>query len=152
MKHSSEIVVAADPTTVGDVLADLDTYPHWNSLVADVVADGGDADLPAWLATLRAQVGPFARSKRLRLVRAHDQAQPGGARAIRFERLEIDGREHASWVMEASVEPDGADAARVLLTLVYDGGLWVSALEPVLGMAIDRATSALPDYVTQREG
>lgn len=147
MKHSSDLLVEADATTVIDALADLSTYPAWNDLVSSAsptAAFDGDQG-PAWLTTLRAQVGPFARSKQLRFVR--DDQQP--SHNIRFIRREIDGRDHAQWLMEASVEP--ADAgSKITLTLTYDGGLWVPALGGILGGAIERATTRLPSYLESR--
>ena len=102
-----------------------------------------------WSTTLRAQVGPFARSKQLRLVRTLDQHTSDGGRRIRFERREHDQRNHAEWVMDAEVVPlEGRSA--VTLRLAYSGGLYTSVLDPILGAAIDRATRRLPEYVEQR--
>ncbi len=146
MKHSSELLVQADPAVMMDVLADLATYPLWNDLVSNAEpteAADGDAG-PAWLTTLRAQVGPFARSKQLRFVRDRSTES-----SVRFIRHEVDGRDHAQWTMEADVaNVDGASA--VTLGLSYDGGLWIPALGGVLSSAIERATERLPAYLEQR--
>ncbi len=150
MKHSSELIVQADPAVVAEVLADLATYPSWNDLVSSaepVEQDAGDPG-PAWLTTLRAQVGPFARSKQLRFVRdRHDDHDDHSL--VRFVRRELDGRDHAAWIMEAEVEPV-ASICSVTLTLSYEGGLWIPALGSVLHSAIERATVRLPAYVEQR--
>ena len=147
MKHSANLLVEAEDDVVGNVLADLGTYPHWNDLVqvADPAQDDGDG--PAWTTTLRAQVGPLARSKQLRFVRTTDETQPDGSRHILFERIELDGREHAAWVMEVSTQRAEAQSTRVTLTLSCSGGLWIPALGNVLGSAIERATTRLPSYV-----
>ena len=51
-------------------VATLDAYPTWMPLIHDVDAlDDADVDTPAWNVELRARVGPFARSKRLRMER-----------------------------------------------------------------------------------
>lgn len=154
MKHSSDVllrtdaVVDTDAQTLIDVLADLSTYPHWNELVSaasSAEAHEGDPG-PAWSTTLRAQVGPFARSKQLRFVR---DDSGDDTHHIRFVRREQDGREHAAWTMEAEVEAVGPTSL-VTLTLRYDGGLWIPALGGILGGAIDRATDGLPAYLESR--
>ena len=150
MKHSSELIVQANPATVAEVLADLATYPSWNDLVSSaepVEAVDGDPG-PAWLTTLRAQVGPFSRSKQLRFVRDRLEDHEDHC-SVRFIRRELDGREHAAWIMEAEVEPV-ALISSVTLTLSYEGGLWIPALGTVLHSAIERATERLPAYLEQK--
>lgn len=148
MKHSSELEVRANAPAVIEVLADLSTYPSWNDLVSSAeqaelhVGDPG----PAWRTTLRAQVGPFARSKQLRFVRDHLDEH-----SVRFVRRELDERDHAQWTMEATVAAHVSErSSTVTLALAYDGGLWVPALGGVLSSAIERATERLPGYVEQR--
>ncbi len=163
MKHSSDLVIDAFASTVIDALEDLSTYPEWNDLVSQATptpAIDGDPG-PAWLTTLRAQVGPFARSKQLRLVRddqprANPTVEPTATQLapeqtvpIVFVRREHDGRAHAQWTMKALVTPDDR-STKVTLELSYDGGLWVPALGSILGGAIDRATERLPSYVESR--
>ncbi len=150
MKHSSELIVQANPAIVADVLADLATYPSWNDLVssAEPVEEANGDPGPAWLTTLRAQVGPFARSKQLRFVRDRQEDHDDHF-TVRFVRRELDGRDHAAWIMEAEVEPV-ASICSVTLTLSYEGGLWIPALGTVLHSAIERATERLPAYVEQR--
>ena len=150
MKHSSELIVQADPSKVAEVLADLATYPEWNDLVSSaelIEASNGDPG-PAWRTTLRAQVGPFSRSKQLRFVRDRSEEHDDHA-SVRFIRREVDGRDHAAWTMEAEVEPVASISA-VTLTLSYSGGLWIPALGSVLHSAIERATERLPAYMEQR--
>ena len=50
-----------------------------------------DDGRPAWRVELRARVGPFARSKQLRMVRTVYEPE----RIARFERIEDDERDHA---------------------------------------------------------
>lgn len=160
MKHSSDLDVDAPAATVVEALADLSTYPEWNDLVSQATPAAfldGDPG-PAWLTTLRAQVGPFARSKQLRLVR-DDSTNNGGSWArmepsdspvqLCFVRREQDDRSHAQWNMRALVTPAG-QRSQVTLELSYDGGLWVPALGSILGGAIDRATERLPSYLESR--
>ncbi len=147
MKQSANLHVEATAAVVGDVLADLGTYPHWNDLVQEATPTEATDERPAWITTLRAQVGPLARSKQLRFVRMIDVVDDA-VRQIRFERLELDGREHAEWVMETEVRCNGPGATAVTLELSYSGGLWMPALGNVLGGAIERATTRLPAYVS----
>ena len=89
-------------------LDDLERYPSWMGLVHEATPTGPSptdpAHAPAWVIELQAQVGPFARSKRLRMVRTVHEPH----RRVRFERNEIDGRSHAAWTLQADV--DGVDA------------------------------------------
>lgn len=151
MKHSSDLVVDADAATIVNALEDLATYPHWNDLVSAAVATEQLADDPgpAWLTTLRAQVGPFARSKQLRFVR-DDSASSSAAHdhhLIRFVRRETDDRVHAEWLMEVEVAATTVSSSTVTLTLQYGGALWVPALGTILRGAIERATTRLPAYL-----
>ena len=139
VEHTAEIFVNADPVTVADVVADLSTYPLWNDVVASAEPLDNDSTDVAWLTTLRARVGPFARSKQLRMVRSEHRVEDQ-THTIRFVRSEIDSREHSAWIMNAGITPGGNQRSRVVLGFEYGGGLWNPALDLVLGAAIDRAT------------
>jgi hypothetical protein len=137
------------PEVVFPAVADLSTYPAWMGLVrrADPVA----TDL--WSVTLRATVGPFARSKRLTMRRVHHEPNA----AVRFERDEQDGRRHAAWVLAVRVTPvrsasaTEAQRSEVAVALAYDGALWSGPLELVLGRQVDEAVPRLEEYL-QRAG
>lgn len=152
VEHTAEIFVTADPRTVADVVADLSTYPLWNDVVASA-EPLNDSDDVAWLTTLRARVGPFARSKQLRMVRSEHRVEDQ-THTIRFVRSETDGREHSAWIMNAGIAPattsTNDQTSRVVLGLDYSGGLWNPALDLVLGSAIDRATRNLSSYLEVR--
>lgn len=126
-------------------VADLEAYVAWMPLVYDVdtITSPGAGDMtPAWSVELRAQVGPFARSKRLRMERTaveHD-------RLAVFERREEDEREHSAWVLSAEIGEDPACAGTTELTMTmrYDGSLWVGAvLERVLDDQVRRGSERL---------
>jgi hypothetical protein len=121
-------------------VGDLGRYPQWLDIVPVAVAseaapeDGG----PAWTVDLRGRLGPFARSKRLRMVRTSSEPP----RAVRFERRERDGRSHSAWVLAADVEPSG-DGSRLTMHLHYGGSLWGPLLERLLGDEIERSRPRL---------
>jgi hypothetical protein len=135
-----------DGATASDVfeqVATLDRYPAWMRLVHRVEPLEPDGGRPAWQVQLRARVGPFARSKQLRMVRTvHEPLHH-----VRFERIQDDDRDHAEWVLTATV--DGADGGATLVTdLRYSGALWGSGiLQRVLDEEIRRGKAALRGLV-----
>ncbi len=140
MDQRFEVQASAGPERLFPILADLGRYPELLDIVHRVEPDAPGPDgRPAWLVTLRAKLGPFARSKRLRMVRTVID-EP---RHVRFERSELDGRDHSSWVLEARVQPAGAGddtGSAVTMALAYGGSLWTSALE---GLLRDQVTDAV---------
>lgn len=122
------------PERVFALVEELARYPDWLDIVARVVADGDGA----WKVDLRGRLGPFARSKRLRMVRSVHDAPT----SVRFERDEQDGRSHSPWVLDASVEPT-ADGSRLTMHLHYGGGLFGPVLEPILRDEINRSRPRL---------
>jgi hypothetical protein len=106
------------------VVADLATYPHWLGIVHQVTAEpSGSGEPSAWLVELRGKVGPFARSKRLRMVRSICESP----NKVVFERQETDGRKHSPWVLTAQV---GAASVGSNLTvkLHYGGTLFTGGV------------------------
>jgi hypothetical protein len=93
---------------------------------------------PAWTVDLRGRLGPFARSKRLRMARTVDDVP----RHARFERLELDGRQHSPWVLEATVAEHG-EGSRLTMHLHYGGSLWGPLLERLLSEEIERSRPRL---------
>jgi hypothetical protein len=117
---------------------DLGRYPSWLGIVERAVPDP-NREL-AWSVDLKGRLGPFARSKRLRMERTEHVA-PG--RAV-FERRETDGRHHAPWVLQADVtgEP-GRPGASLAMRLHYGGALWGPVLERLLAEEVDRSRERL---------
>jgi hypothetical protein len=122
------------PERVFALVEDLERYPAWLDIVPRVVAEG-DA---AWRVDLRGRLGPFARSKRLRMIRSRHDAP----HAVRFERDEQDGRTHSPWILDASVVAHGA-GSRLTMHLHYGGGLFGPVLEPLLRDEINRSRPRL---------
>ena len=128
----------ADAQRIAEILRDLANYPDWLEIVRRAEPAGAHPDDvgPAWMVTLRAKVGPLARSKRLRMVRTVDDSG-----RIRFERAEIDGRDHAAWILDANLTGD--DPCSVTVELRYEGRWWSAPLEAVLGSQVDDAIPRL---------
>ena len=141
---ASLFIDGASAADVFEQLATLDRYPPWMRLVHRVEALPPDDGRPAWRVELRARVGPFARSKQLRMVRTvHEPPH-----RVRFERVQDDERDHAAWILSAAVE-DGDGGALVVTELSYSGKLWGSSvLERVLEDEIGRGKDALTGLVT----
>ena len=129
-----------DPSRLFDLVNDLASYPQWMDLVHRVEPLGGDA----WNVELRAKVGPFARSKRLRMVRT--LSEPNSH--VRFERVEEDGRSHAEWVLTATIDSVGS-ACTLTMHLHYGGSLFTGGvLERVLADKIEAGRSRLATLVS----
>lgn len=137
-----ELICGASTEALFTQVATLERYPPWMRLVHDVVPLEPDEGRLAWWVELRARVGPFARSKKLRMVRTVFEPDT----RVRFERVQPDDREHAEWILDATVR-NGAettaagdvrsgDTACAVLTmhLEYTGELWSAG---VLGRILD---------------
>ena len=61
---------------------------------------------------------------------------------IRFERREVDGRNHSAWVLDARVEPI-TDGARLVMTLHYGGSFGGNLLERLLSDEIEASKPRL---------
>lgn len=139
-----EVVASLDAPCSPEVLHpwvdDLARYPEWLDIVPRAVpADPHPDDPgPAWSVDLRGRFGPFARAKRLRMVRTARDAP----RHARFERAEHDGRHHSPWVLDAAVEPTAA-GSRLTMRLHYGGRLWMPALDRLLADEIERSRPRL---------
>lgn len=146
MHISAALTTEAAPPRVLRYVDDLSVYPQWISLVHSAVRVP-EAYEPTWIVELRAKVGPFARSKRLRMVRT--VYEQGEKSRVVFERREEDGRVHANWKLEVvvgsaktaaqGVAAVDASCARTELTmhLHYDGRLFVGVIEAILRQNID---------------
>jgi hypothetical protein len=119
---------------------DLNRYAQWLSIIANVASDGDDA----WMVDLRGRLGPFARSKRLRMRRTAFRPE---VLAV-FERDERDGRQHSPWILRADVAP-ADNGSRLTMGLHYGGGLWGPVLEGMLRSEIDASRARLLELVSR---
>jgi hypothetical protein len=120
-------------------VADLERYPKWLDIVPRAVPANDGGDTPAWTIDLRGRLGPFARSKRLRMVRTRHDAPA----AVVFERRERDGRSHSPWLLEATVAEADEGGSRLTMHLHYGGGLWGPLVERLLSDEIERSRPRL---------
>ncbi len=118
---------------------DLTRYPQWLTIVPRaVVAPSDPADVgPAWSIDLRGKVGPLSRSKRLRMVRTK-----ASAREVVFERRELDGQQHAAWILRATLTPNDS-GTHLAMALHYSGRLWEPLVERLLHAEIDQSKARL---------
>lgn len=146
MRTTQSVVVPTPADRVFPLVAQLDRYPNWLRLVYAAAPEGrSDADeAQAWSVELRARVGPFARSKQLRMIRVDHEPD----RFVGFERSEIDGREHARWSLRVELESAPDASTLVSMHLAYDGALWTGGLlERVLDEEIRRGRVGLVSLV-----
>jgi hypothetical protein len=126
-------------TRLRPFVVDLAEYPKWMPLVHRATVAGPGA----WDVELRAKVGPFARSKRLRMERTTDSPQ-----LVVFERKENDGRDHAPWRMTCTMVEKGENVV-MRVELFYGGALWTGGiLEKVLADHIERGRENLRALVS----
>ena len=137
-----EVIATLDtpcaPDTLFELVCDLARYPEWLEIVPRAVSSTPDADAPAWTVDLRGRLGPFARSKRLRMVRS----QYDEPKSVVFERRERDGKSHSPWVLEAHVAETN-DGSRLRMRLYYGGGLWGPLVERLLRDEIEQSKPRL---------
>lgn len=139
MDITASLDTDASASTLFAWVDDLTTYPRWLDIVSRVVPDpAGGAE--AWIVDLRGRLGPLARTKRLRMVKADRQA----GRRVVFERKELDGRQHSPWILRAELADDG-DRRRLDMHLHYGGGLFGVVLERLLADEVRRSRDRLRD-------
>ena len=145
MEVVASLEAPCEPAALFPYVDDLAEYPEWLDIVprAETVdAHEGDPG-PAWSVDLRGRLGPFARAKRLRMVRtAHEPDHH-----VRFERVEHDGRDHPPWVLDAAIS--SIEGGSVLtMRLHYGGRLWIPALDRLLADEIERSRPRLLERLT----
>ncbi|NBV73741.1 MAG: SRPBCC family protein [Actinobacteria bacterium] len=118
---------------VVEVLSDLASYAEWLEIVALAERAGPEMDgSPVWTVELRARIGPFARTKRLRMVRTVMDIGPDRTDLV-FTRSEEGKRDYSEWTLSVAVTDSSEGASRVVIHLHYGGSLWTPGpLERVL--------------------
>jgi hypothetical protein len=145
MHRAISVPTDAPIEAIMPVVGDLATYPSWLDLVH--TADRVEREDGTYLITLRAKVGPFARSKKLRMVRTELTDN-----SARFERAETDGREHSNWVMSIEATPAATGGSDLEIALAYDGDLWSGPLQLILDAQANKAGRKLDAFVLAAPG
>ena len=106
-------------------VSDLSNYESWLEMVHSVnrLEDKSNDNNPGWLVELQARLGPFARSKRLRMVRTVYNAP----NVVVFERVEQDSRRHSEWILRASIS-ETSNGSSLETNLHYSGSLFTGGL------------------------
>ena len=113
------VEVPVAPEKLFAYISDLANYESWLEIVHSVKL----FDDNSWTVELRARLGPFARSKRLRMVRTSCD-EPN---SVVFERVEKDERRHSSWVLSATVNKTTTGSS-LETKLHYSGSLFTGGL------------------------
>jgi len=127
MDVSANVDVPVSVEILFSFVADLKNYESWLEMVHSVklgsdVSSTSD-DLDTWIVELRARLGPFARSKRLRMIRKICEAP----NCVVFERAENDERSHSAWVLSATVSQTEKGSS-LQMNLHYSGSLFTGGL------------------------
>jgi len=139
-----------DRARVFAALEDLATYPHWLRIVgsaAPAPSDAGDAG-PAWSVELVGRIGPFTKTKRVRMVRTGHDPHAG---TVRFERVEHDGRSHNVWVLTGDATATDTGRTKVRVHLHYGGGRTLPGADLLLRQEAARAGERLHRHVSRME-
>ena len=147
MRSGSSVHIPARIESVVPWVSDLTRYTEWMPMVHAASSDSTSSARPAWNVELRAKVGPFARSKRLRMVRTAEESSPGLA-SFTFEREERGSGAHSEWVMNVALAGDETGTT-VTIDLMYGGSLWTAGvLDRVLAAQIEEGKKGLLGVVT----
>jgi hypothetical protein len=140
MDINATIETPVDGAHLHSLLSDLTAYTQWLDIIHQAEATTAtDKDESAWNVQLRGKVGPFARSKNLRMVRTVNEV---GSRVV-FERQETDGRNHSAWILTAAIY-ELSNGSKVDVHLHYGGTLFTGGvLERLLADQITRGRERL---------
>jgi hypothetical protein len=140
----TESFADVDSASLFEHIATLDRYPRWMRLVHRAAPLPPDPAGPAWWVELRARVGPFTRSKQLRMVRTQFVENE----QVRFERVQADDRNHAQWILRGEVATIDS-GAELTMHLEYTGELWsMNVLGKILDEEVRRSATALADLLS----
>ena len=141
-KVRASLETLVDREKAYSLLRDLSQYPNWLDIVHSVVQEQNST--LAWSVELRGKVGPFARSKKLRMERTRDDVQT----SVIFERKEADGRNHSEWKLTVFFDGDGPQTM-VTVEMFYGGSMFGGGiLERMLAEQIDQSRTRLIELLS----
>ena len=141
MKRSESVIVKAAVDRSFFVLSDLKNYEDWLDFVESVEPLESAAN-SVWMIVLKAQLGPFSRMKKLRMVRVESSPNT----SIKFQRVEISGKDASDWVIDVTFEQVGSDSSEITFAVSYSGKLWSRALETAFDTYVEKARFNLQSY------
>ncbi|HUP69778.1 MAG TPA: SRPBCC family protein [Acidimicrobiales bacterium] len=149
MDFSASAPLTAAPDRVFVELADLGSYPEWLGLVHDAepTATHDEDPGPAWWVDLGIVIGPFKKTKRVRMVRT-ELVTP---KMARFERMEHDEGKHPAWILTAEVQVT-EKGSLFTMDLHYGGNLNFPGVEALLGEEVRRAGKRLEERLNAASG
>ena len=140
-----EVDLDGSPEQIFATLADLANYQNWLGFIDTVDTDGGDT---SWIVTLRAQVGPFARLKKLRMMRVEELVPE----LIRFSRREIDSKDHSDWDLYVTINEKEGIGCSVQMVVSYSGRFWSVPLQAVFTSHVEAAKVRLQETFSSDGG
>ena len=141
LKVRASLETLVNRNTAHAILRDLAQYPKWLDIVHAAVKEEGSDN--TWTIELRGKVGPFARSKRLRMMRTNDDANA----SVVFERSEIDGRNHSEWRLTVFFAGAGNET-EVSVEMFYGGSMFGGGiLERMLADQIENGKAKLTQFL-----
>ena len=139
MEITAELIAPCEPIVLFELVDDLERYPEWLEIVpaASLVEEG------VWNIDLRGRVGPFARTKRLRMARTVWQPPT----RVVFERDELDDRDHSTWRLSIDIEQSDI-GSQLEMSLFYSGSLLQPVVERLLRDEIELSRTRLLNLVS----
>lgn len=139
MEITAELIAPCEPIVLFELVDDLERYPEWLEIVpaASAVEEG------VWNIDLRGRVGPFARTKRLRMARTVWQPPT----RVVFERDELDDRDHSTWRLSIDIEQIDI-GSQLEMSLFYSGSLLQPVVERLLREEIELSRTRLLNLVS----
>ena len=145
VKQVIEVDLDGSPEQIFATLKDLANYQNWLGFIDTVDTDGGDT---FWIVTLRAQVGPFARLKKLRMVRVEEHVPE----SIRFSRRETDSKDHSDWDLHVTINEKEGVGCSVQMVVSYSGRFWSVPLQAVFTSHVETAKVRLQETFSSDGG
>ena len=140
-----EVDLNGSSEQIFSALSDLANYKNWLGFIDTVDIDTGDT---CWIVTLRAQVGPFARLKKLRMVRVEELVPE----LIRFSRREIDSKDHSDWDLYVTINEKEGVGCSVQMVVSYSGRFWSVPLQAVFTSHVETAKVRLQETFSSDGG
>ncbi|MCH1512312.1 MAG: SRPBCC family protein [Acidimicrobiales bacterium] len=139
MRQMIEVDLRSSPEQVFSALENLKAYEKWLGFIDVVEELDIGTEVPCWDVTLRAEIGPFSRLKKLRMVRFVSEPY----KEIGFVRRESDDKVHSDWNLNVRIESKETNRCTVFLEVTYSGRFWSKPLQGVFNSHVAAAKDLL---------